>query len=310
MSKKNESFILILSVLITGAILALGFWWFTRQSNVNSPTPTISENNPSPAPPNNNPSKTTPISNPQFPLPADVAKGTGITIDGSTSMVEINQRLKQGFEAKYPGTVVITDAQGSDIGIKALLLGNLDLAGLSRPLTPSEEAQGLKAIPIAKDAIAIVIGFKNPFTQSLTQAQVAEIFNGQITDWSGVGGSPRTIRVINRPEVSGTRQTFQELVLKGVDFGTGANFTTLERDATTPIFQDLGTDGISYATYSQAVNQDTVRTIPIDGLTPQDPNYPYQRNLYYAYKEPPNSSVKAFLGYVLSNQGQQAITAP
>lgn len=35
MSQKNETKVLILSLLVTAALLGIGFWWFTRQSGVN-----------------------------------------------------------------------------------------------------------------------------------------------------------------------------------------------------------------------------------------------------------------------------------
>ena len=82
----------------------------------------------------------------------------------------------------------------------------------------------------------------------------------------------------------------------------------MERDATTPILQALKTDGISYATYSQVADQRTVRTVAIDGLTPESPNYPYQRMLYYVYKQPASPAVQAFLGYVTSPLGKQIIS--
>jgi phosphate transport system substrate-binding protein len=113
--------------------------------------------------------------------------------------------------------------------------------------------------------------------------------------------------VINRPPISGTYQAFQKLVLQDQPFGQGANFKTLERDATTPILNALGKNGISYATYSQVGKQKTVRAVAIDNLTPDAANYPYIRELYYAYKNPPTPQVKAFLGFATSPQGQAAI---
>jgi hypothetical protein len=47
-----------------------------------------------------------------------------------------------------------------------------------------------------------------------------------------------------------------------------------------------GSDGIGYATYSQVADQQTVRVVPIEGLTPEAANYPFQRSLYYVYKTP------------------------
>lgn len=189
-------------------------------------------------------------------------------------------------------------AGGTENGLQSLIRGNVDIAAISRPLSFPEQAQGLVAVPIAKDAIAITIGKKNPFRKGLTSQQVAGIFQGKITNWSAVGGSPGTIQVIDRPPNSGTHQVFQQLVLKGGNFGTTPNITTLPRDATTPMLQALGTNGIGYATFAQVANQQTVRTLTIDGWTPEASQYPYQRMLYYAYKQPASLTVQVFLGYV------------
>ncbi|MBD2385423.1 phosphate ABC transporter substrate-binding protein [Cylindrospermum sp. FACHB-282] len=279
----------IVFILLFLALLGGGYWWFFMRSPATSPGNANS------------------AINPAFPLPTSVASGTTVKIDGSTSMVTINQNLKRGFEGKFPGTKVQAVGNGSNKGIDDLLAGRVNIAAVSRPLTAQEQGQGLTAVTVTTDAIALIIGKTNPFSQGLTSAQVGDIFQGKINNWSAVGGSPATIRVINRPVISGTHQTFKELVLKGANFGTQPNFTTLPRDATTPLIQALGTDGIGYATFSQAANQQTARVVAIDGLTPDAGNYPYQRQLYYVYKNPASPAVQAFLGYVTSPQGQQAV---
>lgn len=241
------------------------------------------------------------------PGPNSVPSGTTVKIDGSTSMVTINQNLKRAFERQFPGTSVVATANGSQNGIADLIAGRVDIAAVSRPLTAQEQSQGLVGVSLTKDAIAVVVGKANLFNKELTSAQVTDIFQGKINNWSAVGGNNGTIRVINRPAVSGTHQAFLEIVLKGANFGTASNFITLPRDATTPLLQALGTDGIGYATFAQVANQQTVRVVPIDGLTPKAGDYPYQRQLYYVYKNPASFGVRAFLGYATSPQGQQAM---
>lgn len=306
MSQKNETTTLVLSLLITVLLLAGGFWWFTR-NNPNLNPLAQRGNNDSPTSPQTPAEPPTPTT--AFTPPTTVPSGTTVRIAGSTSMVQINQALKTSFEEQFPGTTVQTEAGGTDKGIQGLLAGSIDIAAISRPLTESETSQGLVAVPVSEDAIAIVVGLDNPFRTGLTTEQVVGIFQGQITNWSEVGGEPRPIRVINRPPVSGTHQAFQELVLQGGEFGSTPNFTTLERDATTPLLRELGTDGIGYATYRQVAEQQTVRTVAINGLTPEAANYPYQRTLFYVYQQPPNPAVEAFLGYLASPQGQQAIAS-
>ncbi|MFN6324178.1 MAG: phosphate ABC transporter substrate-binding protein [Aphanizomenon sp.] len=280
----------IVFILLFLGLIGGGYWWFFMRNPGlivnNSPTVTPGA----------------------FPLPGTVASGTTVKIDGSTSMVTINQSLKNGFEKQFPGTKVEAVANGTDKGIQALLAGKVEIAAASRPLTAQEQSKGLKAVIVTQDAIALMVGTANPFKQGLTSSQISDIFLGKINNWSAVGGPSATMRVINRPAISGTHQGFKELVLKGANFGTTPNIRTLPRDATTPLIQALGTDGIGYATFAQVANQTQARVLSVDGLTPDASNYPYQRSLYYVYKDPASAEVQALLGYATSSQGQQALT--
>lgn len=292
MSQKNETVILFLSLIITSGIIGASYWWLTRKSEVNLNSSTVT-------------SSTTQNS---FPPPINVSSGTTIMIDGSTSMVTINETFKKAFLAQFPNTRIFTQARGTDEGIKSLLNGQIDIAAISRFLTPQEQSQGLKAVPISQDAIAIMVGFDNPICRKgLTEQQVKDIFQGKLTDWSQIGRESGLIKVINRPPISGTHQTFKELVLKGENFGITNNIITKDRDETTGIIQELGKDGISYATYQQVINQSKACALAINGLTPQAENYPYLRTLYYAYKEPANEGVKAFLGFINSPEAQNML---
>lgn len=242
-----------------------------------------------------------------FVFPQSIAQGTTIRVGGSTSMVQISQGLKQAIEQRYAGVTVQSNAEGSGAGLAAIAQGTLDVAGISRTLTPQETQSGLVAVPVAKDAIAMVVGKENPFTGSISPDQAAQIFQGQLTNWSQLGGANQPIRVINRPPISGTHQAFKALVLKGQPFGTTSNITTMSRDATTPMLRALGNDGIGYATSAQVAEQQTVRMIPINGKTIYAADYPLQRALSYAYRQPPNPAVQAFLGFALSPEGQKAV---
>ncbi|MEL7035632.1 MAG: phosphate ABC transporter substrate-binding protein [Cyanobacteria bacterium J06592_8] len=287
----------IVYILIFLILLGLGYWFFLRKPETPSVVNTVGQTTAPPPPPDAE----------FFAAPTSVPANTQIEIDGSTSMVTITKNLKEGFEGQFPGTSVITAANGTNNGIQAVLNGNADIAGVSRALTDPEQEQGLTALPIASDEIAVVVGINNPYKGGLTNDQVYKIFTGQITNWSEVGGPNATIRVLNRPPVSGTHQAFQEIVLRGENFGTTANITTLPRDETTGMLRQLGEDGIGYATFTQTVNQQTVRTVPVEGVQPGAVSYPYQRQLYYVYKQPASPAVQAILGYATSPSGQKVI---
>jgi phosphate transport system substrate-binding protein len=299
----------IVFILLLLGLLGGGYWFFIgSKQNQTANLPNSTPQNPTTQINPTDTTNTTSTAPAAFPAPTTVAGGTTVRIDGSTSMVTINENLKRAFQSQFANTSVVTNAKGTDAGIQALLAGTVDVAAISRPLTAQEQAQGLVAVPVASDAIAIIIGTGNPFNGNLTAAQVSDIFQGKINNWSAIGGSPANIRVINRPAVSGTHQAFKDLVLKGANFGTTPNVTTLPKDATTPLIQALGNDGIGYATYTQAKKQSTARALPIDGLMPDSPAYPYKRQLFYVYKTS-SPAVQAFFGYVGSPSGQQAIAA-
>jgi len=286
-------------------LLAGGYWWFYLRQ---TPSTVITAPRVSPQGQSRSSVAQSPApSDRPFPLPASVPAGTLLRIDGSTSMVGVNRNLKRGFESTFPGTQVTASASGSSQGIQAVLTGKANLAAVSRPLTAAETGQGLQSVAIASDPIAIVVSSSNPFKGGLTTAQVQSIFQGKIRNWKQVGGANLPLRVINRPAISGTHQAFRELALNKGYFGNTPNIVTLNQDATTPLLRALGNNGIGYATYSQVVNQKTVRVIPINGLAPTAQNYPYNRVLSYVYKKPPTPVVQAFLGYAFSDAGQKVI---
>nr|MDO8117950.1 substrate-binding domain-containing protein [Candidatus Sigynarchaeota archaeon] len=66
---------------------------------------------------------------------------------------------------------------------------------------------------IAKDGITIIVPASSGIIQ-LTIKQVKQIYNGSITNWATLGGVSHTINVYNRESGSGTRGTFEDLVMK------------------------------------------------------------------------------------------------
>jgi phosphate transport system substrate-binding protein len=201
---------------------------------------------------------------------------TILSMDGSTTMVGLIQRLRNAYSQINPN-VPATYGQpngfpkGSGKGLEALMKNVVVMAGTSRPLKPKEAQAGIRVIAIARDAVGVVVGINNPFKGSLTLDQLQQIYQGKITNWSQVGGPNSSIKVINRAASSGTRDFFQDTVLLEKPFAPdSANFITFPQDETTGIIRILGNNGISYATVSQLENQRLVRIIPINGVSPVD----------------------------------------
>jgi phosphate transport system substrate-binding protein len=116
------------------------------------------------------------------------------------------------------------EAKGSATGIPALLRKEADIAMLSRRMTDDEQADMAAAgfprmtyIPhetvLALDGIRIIVSPQNKVS-ALSASQIARIFSGEITDWSRVGGEPGPIHVYVRDSGSGTRETFEHLVME------------------------------------------------------------------------------------------------
>jgi phosphate transport system substrate-binding protein len=242
-----------------------------------------------------------------------------LTMDGSTTMVVLIQRLRNAYgelNPNIPTTYGQPDGRpnGSNKGLEALINRSVVLAATSRPLNPKEVEAGIQVVAIAHDSLAVVIGIDNPFKGGLTLAQLRGIYQGKIVNWSEVGGPNLPIHVINRSKNSGTRDMFQRLVLLGQEFApNSSNFITWLRDETTDPIRVLGKDGIYYSTVSQLEQQEIVRIIPIDGAYPNDPaavqsgKYPISRNVYLAFPQPTSPAVKAFIDLALSPQGQQTL---
>jgi starch phosphorylase len=251
-----------------------------------------------------------------FSLPRSVPSGMTIKIDGSGNMVPINQALKQQFEEQFPGTEVEIQANGTEPAIKALLNGEIDVAAISRRLTPTETAKGLLEVPLGQKSIAIIVSKGNSFNGSLTIKQFAKIARGEITDWAEVGGQPGTIRFIDRPLTSDTRLALSQYkvldqALNPSEFGSGEHVVQMATDDTSELVRQLGKDGIGYAIADEVKDRTDIKLVKtailLDTL-PGDALYPYSLSRAYAYKRSPGSEIKSFLGFVTTEPGQAALT--
>ncbi|OUC16487.1 MAG: hypothetical protein B0A82_01035 [Alkalinema sp. CACIAM 70d] len=242
-------------------------------------------------------------------LPPSLPQGSIVRIDGSGSLAAVNQALKQSFERKYGGSKVDLANRGTDPGLQALAAGQVDLAAIGRSLTSAEKAQGLVAIPIKREKIAMVVGENNPFSKSLTIQQFAKIFRGELTDWSQVGGQAGSIRVVDLPDASDTRKAFPNYpVFQTAPFQAVATATKLTDEQPETIAQQLGADGIGYVTADEVSNLKGVKVLAMHDVLPTDPRYPFSQSLAYVYKKGKvTPATQAFLASVADPTGRQAI---
>jgi phosphate transport system substrate-binding protein len=166
-----------------------------------------------------------------------------------------------------------------------------------------QEAKVLTSTVVAKDGISIIIHPQNPIG-ALTADQARNIFNGKIINWKDVGGSDATIRVISREEGSGTRSTFDKLVLQDDKLLQGALFQNSNGTIREAVANDV--NAIGYI--SMGLVNGAVKALNYDNVAPFEKNvkngtYPLARPIFFLTKEM-NPNLQAFIDYVLSEEGQ------
>ena len=131
-----------------------------------------------------------------------------ITANGSTSMEKVIQILEEQFMIDNPGVKASYDPTGSGTGIEAAKNGTADIGLASRALKDEETAAGLKGTNVALDGIAVIVNADSK-VEDLTVEQIAQVFTGEIADWSELGGDAGAIACIGREGGSGTRDGFE-----------------------------------------------------------------------------------------------------
>jgi phosphate transport system substrate-binding protein len=135
-----------------------------------------------------------------------------------------------------------------------------------------------------------------------------------VTRWGQVGGADQPILVYGRENSSGTYEYFKEHVLDGADFAAGVQ--TLQGTAAVVNAVARDPNGIGYggAAYARGVKEVAVKPDSAGpGVLPSAENvaagtYPISRELYFYLRRAPEGAARAFIDYVLSEDGQKLVT--
>ncbi len=244
-------------------------------------------------------------------LPTTLEPGTRLSIDSSEAMRLVNEALRSRFSSQYGDADVAVTYESTDDSIQALLAGESDLAAIGRNLTDAETGAGLREVPISRHKIAILVSPDNPFAGSLTVEQFAQIFRGEITNWSQVGGQDAPIVLVDHPATSDTRQAFRNYpVFDQAPFEPAPGAITLAEPNVEEIAQALDQNGISYVIAEQAINNPAIKIVPMHETLPDDPRYPFSQPLAYAYNpETAGPAALAFLGFAVNPDSEALIEA-
>lgn len=232
-------------------------------------------------------------------------KGGGIVIAGSTSVQPFIEKLAELYMQRHPDVMINVQGGGSTAGIQATLNKTCNIGTSSRNL--KEYEKGLKTIPIAMDGIAVIVHRDNKI-EDLTIEQIRGIFSGMITDWEQVGGEKGEIIPVTREEGSGTRGSFEEMIMGEVEISDAclvqdSNGAVREIIATTP-------RGIGYM--SVGLVDERVKSLAIDGIKPTIENllscrYHFSRPFLLLLCGDPDEPVKKFIDFVLTPEAQQIL---
>ena len=226
-----------------------------------------------------------------------------VATDGSTSMESVIGILGESFMQLHPDVTFTYNPTGSGSGITAVQEGRCDIGLSSRALKDEETEAGLKGETVALDGIAMIVNNENPVTD-LTLEQIAQIYTGEITNWSEVGGNDEEIVLIGREAGSGTRDGF-ESITGTEDLCQYRQELTSTGDVITTVSQNPA--AIGYA--SLASVSDKTKTLTVDGVEPtedtvRDGSYKIQRPFVLVTRdgEALSAQAQAFYDYAMSSE--------
>ena len=226
---------------------------------------------------------------------ASTASGSlsgNVATGGSTSMKNVIAALTEGFAEVEPGVTVSYDPTGSGAGITGATDKTLDI-GLSSRALKDDEKNDVDGTIIALDGIAIIVN-KASKVEDLTVDQLKQMFTGEITNWSEVGGDDGEIVLIGREAGSGTRDGFESIV----DVKDSCKYAQ-ELTATGAVISAVEANPLAIGYASLSAVGDTVAMVTVEGVecsedTVKDGSYKIQRPFVFVT----NKSV------VLSEQAQ------
>ena len=269
-------------------------------------------------------------------LRLDFQEARNLTLNGATALYPVYSAFVQ---AVYPepasdapilySTQGIVRCDGTITAYERLLDGTTDIVFAAAPSQAQLEAAAAAGMeyhltPIGREAFVFFVNSRNPVTE-LTVDEIRGIYTGQIANWREVGGDNQSIRPFQRAEDSGSQSALERLM-----DGLPLMEPELEDRVGTMggIIQEVASYrnyrnaiGFSFRFYAtEMVESGDIRLLALDGVEPtqetiRNGTYPITETFYAVTAapigEPPlqerDSTVAAFLDWILSDQGQRLI---
>lgn len=245
-----------------------------------------------------------------------VSAAEKIVIKGSDTLgAKMVPQLAEEFKAikSKEGVEVIFEiaAEGSSTGVAAVIDETADLGMSSREAKKTEESKallkGVKMTPIevAKDGIAVIANENNPM-DAISSREVEKIFTGDVENWSSINGVSGGISIYTRNTSSGTYAVFQKMALRKRDYAPASQKMAGNEQIASEVAKNA--NGVGYVGLAY-LSTPGIKTLPVDGVTPEKASYPFARPLYF-YRNGNKDLrpiVQEFVDFCLSKEGQKIV---
>ena len=231
-----------------------------------------------------------------------------LVIPGTGDGLEMLRHLGSAYSEKNPGTnVVVPASTGSGGGKISVAQDRTILARIAVPLTTSEEAVGIVAVPIVRVPTAF---FTHPSLgiDNLTSQLTAEIFAGKIRSWNEIGGPDVRIRVVRREDADSTLLVLRATIPEWKDlvFTDRSKTAVTTQEAFETVAQFEG--AIGFGPYSPVIEQQ-FNVLKVDGKHPTNIEYPSFTTIRLIFKRGHlTQEAEAFVKFARSTEAEQIFT--
>ena len=256
------------------------------------------------------------------------AQAALVKIDGSSTVYPVTEGVAEDFQKAKKGAIKVTvGISGTGGGFKKFCRGEIDISGASRPILKKEmeecAKEGIKyyELPVAFDALTVVMNPKNPFLKQITVEELKKIWEpsaqGKVTKWNQINASwpDAPIKLFGAGSDSGTFDYFTEAVVGKAKSSRG-DYTASEDDnvLVQGVSRDVNAIGyFGYAYYAE--NKNKLKAIPVVQKVGKSAIYPSETTvidgtyqplsrpifIYVSEKAYQRPEVKEFVEYYMNN---------
>ena len=253
-------------------------------------------------------------------LCVSAAYGQKLVIKGSDTLgAKLVPQAAEAFKTTHPDVAFEIAAEGSTTGIAAITDSTAQIGMSSRRAKPVEISAALakgvtmKPTIVAYDGMAVIVNEANPVTE-LTLRQVEQIFTGDVTDWTAVGGNPGKFSIYTRNTSSGTYSDWKELAMKKRDYASSSQKMAGNEQIAAEVAKNpngIGYVGLAY-THAPGIRvvgilgKDKVAVRP-SNQTVQAKTYPYARPTFFYTHGEPSGLTAEFVDFMLGTEGQALV---